>query len=85
MLSEVFRQRYERGLILETINLPFNDWTELFRSEGLKGALLDRLTHQVHILEMSYYRCHFVSLSLVWSYHFKEWIGVRQTATAWGT
>ena len=32
MLSEVFRQRYERGLILETINLPFNDWTELFRS-----------------------------------------------------
>ena len=34
-------------------NLPFNEWTEIFGSERLTGALLDRLTHHVHILEMN--------------------------------
>ena len=32
-------------------NLPF-DGTEVFGSERLTGALLDRLTHHVNILEM---------------------------------
>jgi DNA replication protein DnaC len=36
-----------------TSNLPFDDWTEIFGSERLTGALLDRLTHHVHILEMN--------------------------------
>jgi len=34
-------------------NLPFDEWTEIFGSERLTGALLDRLTHHVHILEMN--------------------------------
>ena len=33
--------------------LPFDEWTEIFGSERLTGALLDRLTHHVHILEMN--------------------------------
>jgi DNA replication protein DnaC len=49
----VFSQRYERGATLVTSNLPFDEWTEIFGSERLTGALLDRLTHQVHILEMN--------------------------------
>ena len=52
LLFEVFNQRYERGYIMITTNLPFNEWTEVFGSERLTGALLDRLTHHVHILEM---------------------------------
>ena len=35
-----------------TSNLPF-DWTEIFGSERLTGAFLDRLTHHVHILDMN--------------------------------
>ena len=53
LLFEVFSQRYERGSTLVTSNLPFDEWTEIFGSERLTGALLDRLTHHVHILEMN--------------------------------
>jgi DNA replication protein DnaC len=53
LLFEIFSQRYERGATLVTSNLPFNEWTEILGSERLTGALLDRLTHHVHILEMN--------------------------------
>lgn len=53
LLFEVFSQRYERGSTVVTSNLPFDEWTSIFGSERLTGALLDRLTHHVHILEMN--------------------------------
>ena len=53
LLFDVFSQRYERSSTLVTSNLPFQEWTEILGSERLTGALLDRLTHHVHILEMN--------------------------------
>ena len=53
LLFEVFSQRYEQGSMMVTTNLPFDEWTEVFGSERLTGALLDRLIHHVHILEMN--------------------------------
>ena len=53
LLFEVFNQRYERGSVIVTSNLPFDEWTSMFGSERLTGALLDRLTHHVHILELN--------------------------------
>ena len=53
LLFEVLSQRYERGSTIITSNLPFEDWTSVLGSERLTGALLDRLTHHVHILTMN--------------------------------
>lgn len=53
LLFEVFSQRYERGSVIVTSNLPFDEWTSRFGSERLTGALLDRLIHHVHILELN--------------------------------
>lgn len=53
MLFEVLSQRYERGSTIVTSNLPFENWTSVLGSERLTGALLDRLTHHVHILTMN--------------------------------
>src|SRR5947207_29825 len=53
LLFEVFSQRYERGSTIVTSNLPFDEWTGVFGSERRTGALLDRLTHHVRILEMN--------------------------------
>ena len=53
LLFEVFSERYERGSVIVTSNLPFDEWTQTFGSERLTGALLDRITHHVTILEMN--------------------------------
>lgn len=71
LLFEVFSQRYERGSTIVTSNLPFEDWTSVLGSERLTGALLDRLTHHVHILAMNGD-----------SYRLKQSAGRRRTATS---
>lgn len=53
LLFELISQRYERGATIITSNLPFDEWTATFGDERLTGALLDRLTHHVYILEMN--------------------------------
>ena len=53
LLFEIFSQRHERGSTIVTSNLPFEEWTSVFGNQRLTGALLDRLTHHVHILELN--------------------------------
>ena len=45
--------RRENVIALGPSGLPFDEWTEVFGAERLTGAILDRLTHHVHILEMN--------------------------------
>ena len=48
-----FSQCYEQTSLVVTTNLPFADWPQVFADdERLAGALLDRLTHHVYILEI---------------------------------
>jgi DNA replication protein DnaC len=51
LLFEVVSRAYERTSLIVTTNLPFESWVEVMGNERLTGALLDRLTHRVHILE----------------------------------
>ncbi len=51
LLFEVLSRAYERMSVILTTNLPFENWTEILGNERLTGALLDRLTHRVHIIE----------------------------------
>ena len=51
LLFEVVSRAYERQSLIITTNLPFENWTEVCGSERLTGAMLDRLTHRVHIVE----------------------------------
>ena len=51
LLFDVVSRADERTRLIVTTNLPFEQWPEVLGSERLTGALLDRLTHRVHILE----------------------------------
>jgi len=50
---QVVAQSYERQSLIMTANLDFSQWPQVFGSEQLTGALLDRLTHHAHILTMN--------------------------------
>jgi DNA replication protein DnaC len=51
LLFDVISQAYEHHSLMVSTNLAFEEWTEIFGSERLTGALLDRLTHRCHIVE----------------------------------
>jgi len=47
-------KRYERGSMILTSNLPFTQWgTALADDQTLTAALLDRLLHHAHIVQIS--------------------------------
>lgn len=53
LLFQAFSVRHERGSVVVNSNLAFSDWTQVFKTERLAVAMLDRVTHRAHILEMN--------------------------------
>ena len=54
LFFNVIAQRYERGSIIVTSNLPFSQWAGAFADDRtLVAALLDRLLHHAHIVQIA--------------------------------
>lgn len=57
LLFKMVSRAYERTSLMVTTNLRFEEWAEVMGNERTSGALLDRLTHRVHILETNGESC----------------------------
>ncbi len=54
LFFNVIAKRYEKGSIILTSNLPFGQWPSTFSDDAtLTAAMLDRLLHHSHILQLS--------------------------------
>ena len=53
LLFQALSERHERGSVIVNSNLAFGEWAQIFKSERLAVALLDRITHRAHVLEMN--------------------------------
>lgn len=53
LLFQAFSARHERGSVVVNSNLPFSEWGQVFKTERLAVAMLDRVTHRAHVLEMN--------------------------------
>ncbi|MDP4182570.1 MAG: IS21-like element helper ATPase IstB [Bacillota bacterium] len=49
---QLVRSRYEKKSIIITTNLKLREWDELFTSQLAATAILDRLVHHCHIINM---------------------------------
>lgn len=53
LLFQVISGRSERGSVILSTNLEFSRWPDMFSSDMLVNALVDRLTFRSHILNMN--------------------------------
>ena len=54
LFFNVIAKRYEQGSVIVTSNLPFSQWSTAFADDqALTAALLDRLLHHAHIVQIS--------------------------------
>jgi len=53
VLFTLLAERYERGSVLLTSNLPFSKWEQIFKDPMTTAAAIDRLVHHSMILELN--------------------------------
>jgi DNA replication protein DnaC len=53
VLFTLLAERYERGSVLLTSNLPFSQWERIFKDPMTTAAAIDRLVHHSVILELN--------------------------------
>ena len=61
VLFTLLADRYERGSVMITSNLPFSKWEKIFKDPMTTAAVIDRLVHHSIILELN-----------IGSYRFEE-------------
>lgn len=53
VLFTLLAERYERGTVMLTSNLPFSKWEQIFKDPMTTAAAIDRLVHHSVILELN--------------------------------
>jgi len=53
VLFSLLAERYERGSVMLTSNLPFSGWESIFKDAMTTAAAIDRLVHHSVILELN--------------------------------
>ena len=53
VLFTLLAERYERGSVMLTSNLPFSQWTAIFKDPMTTAAAIDRLVHHSVIVELN--------------------------------
>jgi DNA replication protein DnaC len=53
VLFTLLAERYERGSLLVTSNLPFSGWEQIFKNPMTTAAAIDRIVHHSVILELN--------------------------------
>ena len=53
VLFTLLAERYERGSVMLTSNLPFSQWTPIFKDPMTTAAAIDRLVHHSVIVELN--------------------------------
>jgi len=53
VLFTLLAERYERGSVMITSNLPFSKWEKIFKDPMTTAAAIDRLVHHCVILELN--------------------------------
>jgi DNA replication protein DnaC len=53
VLFSLLAERYERGSVILTSNLPFSGWESIFKDPMTTAAAIDRLVHHSVILELN--------------------------------
>ncbi len=53
VLFTLLAERYERGSVMITSNLPFSQWEKIFKDPMTTAAAIDRLVHHSIILELN--------------------------------
>ena len=53
VLFTLLAERYERGSVMLTSNLPFSKWEQIFKDPMTTAAAIDRLVHHSVILELN--------------------------------
>lgn len=66
ILFNLLSNRNDKGSIIITTNLTFDRWEEIFKDPMLTGAIVDRLAHKAHIMDISRETSHRYEETISW-------------------
>lgn len=66
ILFNLLSNRNDKGSIIITTNLTFDRWEEIFKDTMLTGAIVDRLAHKAHVLDISREDSHRFEETIAW-------------------